>query len=122
MDYQNAPGVGGTLGEHSTISKATKVIPGPVSIKRHATLVHRSALAISQSVGTDLALERGKLYRVVSTADCNIALYDSGAAIAVSAVTADMYLPAKTPVVIETREWDRIASVGSGTIQAIEVL
>lgn len=122
MEMKDAPGTGGTLGQHSTVSKSQKVIPGPVSVQRHATLTHRSVLAISQTVGTDLVLERGKLYRVISTADCNIALYDSAAAVATVATTADLFLPAKTPIVIETREWDRIASVGAGTIQAIEVL
>lgn len=123
IEMKNALGVEGTeISEHSSISRAKKIIQGPTSFQRHPTLDHRSNLAVSAAIGTDLTLLRGKMYRVIATGNCNIALYDSGANVPVVATTSDPYLPQNTPIVILTSEWDTIASVGTGTIQAAEIL
>jgi hypothetical protein len=113
--------------EHSAFSKAKKVIDGPLNIPQHATL-ERQAAAIHKTLGGAISvlpadgLAQGKAYRMIS----NIAFHyvQASASFAGPATTSDTYVPANTPVVIQTGQYDRIYAIpssGSGFLQLVEV-
>lgn len=108
--------------EHSAPAKAKKVISGPMIVPAGiAPNDTRTIDPIQSATGTELALVRGKAYRLIAS----VAIYfrqssEAGS----SAVIGDIYLPANTPVVISSSDFPFVATVGfagAGIVQAVEV-
>lgn len=99
--------------EHSRFSKAKKVIDGSLFF-----VADGARTAIPQNLKTTPLTGANKSFRVISDVDFYFNL-SQGAAVA--ATTADIYVPAKTPITIATRNFDYINVSGTGFIQASEV-
>jgi len=114
-----SPFIGGEVdtAEHSRMSRAKKVIIGPLSPAAHAT-EDRSVDPININVAST-QLGRNKAYRIISDGSFR---YRQTNDTAVPAST-DIYVPANTAVIISTRVWGFIGVAGAtGTfVQAIEV-
>lgn len=113
--------------EHSVASRAKKVIPGPASFQAADASKERSIAPIAAAVGAaaiDLTLLQGKAYRVIADVDVWFILKANTTVAGAAVVGADIYLPAKTAMVIKTDIWTVVNCVASvaGKIQAVEVL
>lgn len=104
--------------EHSVNSKAKKVIIGPASFPADP-LTAENSIAPIIGAGGELVLLQGKAYRVIATADM---WFRQAAETGFAASANDVYLPAKTPIIIKTDKWPYLAYSGGGTVQAVEVL
>jgi len=101
------------LEEHSRYSKAKKVIPGSFYFVRED---NRTAVPID--LKTTPLVGNNKAFRVISDADFYFNLSQGGV---IAAATTDIFVPAKTEVLIATREFDYINVTGTGFIQGAEV-
>lgn len=117
VGYQNPESA-----EHSAPAKAKKVISGPMIVP--AGLVpndNRTIDPIHAATGVELALVRGKAYRLIAS----VAVYFRQAASTGSvAAIGDIYLPANTPVIVSASEFPFVANLAvsaAGIIQAVEV-
>ena len=113
--------------EHSVASRSKKVIPGPASFQAADASKERSIAPVVATVGAvaaDLTLLQGKAYRVISDVDVWFILKANAAVAGTAVAWTDIYLPAKTPMVIKTDIWTVMNCVASvaGKIQAVEVL
>jgi hypothetical protein len=114
--------------EHSVASRAKKVIPGPTSFEAIDENKHRSIAPIVGDIdvtANDLVLLQGKAYRIISDSDLWFILKDSTASSGTAVKDEDIYLPAKTPLVIKTDRWmvfNYVGSNSSGCVQAVQVL
>ena len=108
--------------EHSKAGKAKRVIDGPVAPAKDTA--GNSALSITSGIPPQaLNVEAGKAYRVISDGDFYMKLSKGSS----SATSADIYVPASTPItVVMVDGWDHIntqAGPNVGTfVQAIELL
>ena len=111
--------------EHSSLSKAKKVIAGPLVSPQESTNVNRSAIPIHAAFAGALTISTLKppaSYRLIS--DIAFHMVQHTALFAGPAVLTDTYVPANTPVVIRTDLFPRVSVIphtGSGIIQAVEV-
>lgn len=117
VGYQNPDSA-----EHSAPAKAKKVITGPMIVPAGLTPNDdRTIDPIQAATGVELALVRGKAYRLIAS----VAIYFRQAASTGSVSAAgDIYLPANTPVIISATEFPFVANVAfaaAGIIQAVEV-
>lgn len=114
--------------EHSAFAKSRKVIAGPMIVPEGETEVEpevfepsgRTIDPIHAATGVELVLLKNKAYRLVSSVD----VYFRQSAESSTAVAGDIYLPAKTPIVISTKEFSFLANIAvstAGIIQAVEV-
>jgi hypothetical protein len=82
-------------------------------------LLGKSFNVAVSGTSANLPLESSKLYRVISTTDCYIKL----AKAAVAATSADILLPAKTPMYLISSYWNQINVVqlsAGGTLGVTE--
>lgn len=107
--------------EHSHAAKAKRVVVGPMPfVFANGRNVQPIVQAISGS-SASVVLEADKLYRIISTADCYIAISNNSS---LAATTSDCLLPAKEPMIISTvnNGMTALAVVGSsGSIQIMEI-
>jgi hypothetical protein len=129
IETKDIPGYLGGRGEtdyaeHSYPSRSKKVIYGPLTLASDPTNDGKSIDPIQGTVSNtsaSLALLQGKAYRVIASTAVYFRL-TSGSS---TAVVGDVYLPANTPIVIETKKWDTLSFIqvsSGGVIQAVEVL
>lgn len=107
--------------EHSHLGKAKRVTDGAIPFKIvDGRNIAPTVQAIS-GTSASIALEADKLYRVISTADCYIAISNSSS---LAATTSDCLIVAKVPVVISTvgNGVTALAVIGSsGSLQVMEI-
>lgn len=106
--------------EHDSFSRSKKVIAGPTVFASH-TDGSRTISPIQAAIGTELALVKGKTYRVIASAPV---YFRQAAETGSVAIVGDIYLPADTAIIINTKDYPFLASVavaGAGIIQAVEV-
>ena len=113
--------------EHSTASKAKKIVEVAPAVPAVVALgVSRWQTGVQVAVGTQLVLAKNKAYRVIASVPAYlVAWYDEGAGTPPTAAAGDFYLPANVPVIISTKEMNKLESAvvaGAGIIQAVEVL
>jgi hypothetical protein len=110
--------------EHSHPSRAKKVIQGPLTLAKDPEDVTKSIDPIQGTVGASsasLTLLRNKAYRVIASVDTYIRLSEGAS----TAVAGDVYLPANSAIVVDTKDWDTLSFIRvatGGIIQAVEVL
>jgi len=109
--------------EHSHLGKAKRVIEGAIPFKinedgRNIPPINQAYNAVSVSV----ELEADKLYRVISTTDCYIAISNDPSLAAVS--LSDFFLPAKTAIVVSTvgNGVTRLAVVRDGSNGSLQIM
>jgi hypothetical protein len=108
--------------EHSHAAKAKRVIVGamPFLFNDNGRNIPPTVQAISGS-SASIPLEADKLYRIISTVDCYIAISNDSA---LAATTSDCLLPAKEAMVISTvgNGATALAVIGtSGVLQVMEI-
>jgi hypothetical protein len=107
--------------EHSHKSGAKKVINGPLTLAIDPASALKTIDPIQAATGTSIQLLRNKAYRVISDVAFRFRMtIGSG-----TAVATDTYVPANTPIVISTRDFDYISTVAvaaAGFINCVEVL
>lgn len=113
--------------EHSVASRSKKVIAGPSSFGAADADKTRSIAPITGVVGAGaatLTLLQGKAYRVIADVDVWFLLKADAAIAGTAVANTDIYLPAKTPMIIKTDQWKIMSYIGlgAGNIQAVEVL
>lgn len=64
-------------------------------------------------------LTKGRLYRMIASADINF--YLSNQAAPAVATTSDILVPAKVAAVIDSGIFDKFVFVGGGTVQLVEL-
>ena len=108
--------------EHSHASKAKRVIEGAIPFKFNDA--GRNIPPVIQAIsGTSasIPLLADKLYRIISTVDCYIAISNDPA---LAATLADCLVPAKVPMVVSTvgNGATALAVIGtSGSLQVMEI-
>lgn len=121
MEFRSSQGMP-DIEEHSHLGKAKRVTDGAIPFKINSA--GRNIPPTIQSItGTSasIALEADKLYRLISTADCYIAISNSSA---LAATTSDCLIVAKSPIVISTvgNGMTALAVIGSsGSLQVMEI-
>lgn len=107
--------------EHSHAAKAKRVIVGAMPfLFENGRNVAPQVQAISGASAT-VTLKEDKLYRIISTADCYIAISNNSS---LAATTSDCLLPAKEAMVISTvgNGATALAVIGtSGVLQVMEI-
>jgi len=129
MTYDNDPrfplDIGGVdFAEHSKLSRAKKVIPGPIIIAYDS--VNKRTLAPINSVPAPLgsiSLVRNKAYRMISDGDTHFLLTNDNTDVASAvAASADTYLPTDTPIIIVSRGFQYLKYTSTGSfVQLTEV-
>ena len=123
QDYSQKNVLNPDLSEHSQKSGAKKVIAGPLYVSSDPANSKKSIDPINISTSNASAsgtLLMNKSYRVVATVATFFRL-TKGAG---TAVATDIYLPANTPIVINTERFDTLSAIlatGTGALQAVEV-
>jgi len=113
--------------EHSVASRAKKVIAGPSSFKAADDDRTRSIAPIAaavSAVAATLTLLQSKTYRVIADVDVWFILKANSSIAGTAVANTDIYLPAKTPMILKTDQWMIMSYIGAGAgnIQAVEVL
>lgn len=122
-EYKSEFGTGEVgYAEHSMAARSKKTILGPLTPAADRT----SPTALVRSIAIrDLKLNAGinelpldKSFRCISDQDW---YFIQGSQAQVTADAADIFVPAKTAIVLSSREWRWIKVSGAGFIQALEV-
>lgn len=120
-EYKDPILVNAEFDEHSTKLHAKKVV-SPLSPFPDPSNPDKSADPVNGTVSTSsasLTLEVGSWYRVIADVDVNYR-QTLGAS---TAVATDIYLPAKTAIIVSAEKWDTLSFIGGGAgkIQAVKV-
>jgi hypothetical protein len=121
MEFRNSQGMP-DVEEHSHAAKAKRVIVGPMPFKIDAN--GRNIPPVIQAItgaSASVALQADKLYRIVSTVDCYIAISNNAS---LAATASDCLLPAKEAMIISTvnNGVTALAVIGtSGSLQVMEI-
>lgn len=118
IDYSGAMGGKGSpeYAEHEVSARAKRVI-NVGSVFNFSVAPINGAVASSSA---SVAVKPNKTYRIVSTTNTYIR-FTTGAS---TAVNTDFYLPANTPITVETGNFDTLSFLrvtADGAIQAVEV-
>lgn len=73
---------------------------------------------------SNLDLQMGRTYRVICNVDAYIRPQKQSLAAVQPATVADILLPAGSPMILVSNQWDRLAAItatGSGVLSALEV-
>ena len=103
--------------EHSSASRARKVINAPVAFATHGA-ADRSIDPINATVtaaSAEMDMDRNKVYRLVSSVDMHFRMSKGTSA----AVTTDIFLAAGQPIVIQSGEiWDKVSVIKAASATA----
>jgi hypothetical protein len=112
------------LAEHSIAGRAKKVVDGPVMFPDKAanddTENKAPVIANLSASHVELVLVQNRNYRLIADVDCWFKQSAGGSA---AVANTDIYLPAKTAIIINTSKWVQVSAIaaGAGKIQATEL-